>query len=50
MWEYDPPHLSVGYLHVLVQWLNIGGDPLAMFVKSLAESVALKEEGENVRK
>lgn len=50
MWKYYPPHLSVGHLHVVVQWLHIGGDPLAMFVKCLAESVALKEEGENVRK
>ena len=35
---------------MVVQWLHFGGDPLAVGLKGLAESVALREEREDVRK
>ena len=41
MGEDYPPHLSVGHLHVVVQWLHLGSDTLTVGVKGLAEGVAL---------
>ena len=50
MREYDPPHLGVGHLHVVVQWLHIGGDPPSVGIKGFTESVALKEGTANGKK